>query len=199
MNAKLSVQLRCERRSDQVSLLALGLLASIFLAALVWKQGIATPSARSPVNPLFRRAYYLTTVTVPGDQALTACAAGYHMTSLWEITDTSNLYYDSTLGYSLNADQGGGPPTWDGVNPIAGWVRTGGASSTVITLGVGNCNAWTNGDLYHYGTMVSLDHDWTTIDNWQAASVECATSHRVWCVADHAGKRIYLPVVKKAP
>lgn len=35
-----------------------------------------------------RKAYYLTQTTHNGGQARSACAAGYHMASLWEILDT---------------------------------------------------------------------------------------------------------------
>ena len=44
------------------------------------------------------RKFYLTQALHNGAQALSACAQGYHMASLWEIHDTSNLRYDTDLG-----------------------------------------------------------------------------------------------------
>ena len=56
------------------------------------------------------RQFYLTSALAIGDEALTACAAGYHMASLWEITDLSNLRYNTSLGQA-SGDSGQGPPT----------------------------------------------------------------------------------------
>lgn len=64
------------------------------------------------------RKFYLTRDRYDGSHALSACADGYHMASLW-ILDPSNLSYDTNLGISL-ADAGFGPPV---VAP--GWIRTG--------------------------------------------------------------------------
>jgi hypothetical protein len=133
MNAKLIVRLRCSRRSDLVCLAALSVLASVFLATLGRQQGEAAVSFSGHSTSsavLLQREYYLTTAPVVANQALSACAAGFHMASLWEIQDPSNLDYNIVLGYALNADQGHGPPTFDGIGVISGWVRTGGASST---------------------------------------------------------------------
>ena len=46
------------------------------------------------------RGYQVTTGTFDGSQALTACASGYHMASIYEIYDTSRLRYDTSLGVS---------------------------------------------------------------------------------------------------
>jgi len=195
MDAKIGVRLYCSRRSDLVSLSVLGLLASLLLLILAWKQGEAAPSVGSPVDPRMRREYYLTTTEVSGSQALTACAPSYHMASLWEIMDTSNLQYNSELGYPGNADQGYGPPSggyyW-------GWIRTGGVSSTSSTPGIGNCANWTSDSHANYGTLACLDDNWSEKDMWLAYTETCGTWGRIWCVADHAGKRSYLPVVRKA-
>jgi hypothetical protein len=45
-----------------------------------------------------RRKFYVTPTLHDGAHALSACATGYHMASLWEIHDTSNLTYDTDLG-----------------------------------------------------------------------------------------------------
>ena len=55
------------------------------------------------------RQFYLTEAVVQGDQPITACAAGYHFASFWEIADPSNLKYNTTLGYTWS-DSGQGPP-----------------------------------------------------------------------------------------
>ena len=75
-----------------VVLLTLALLATAFLGymALSREQAAAStllaPLAQAPSM----RQYYVTTTKKPGGEATTACAAGYHMASLWEILDTSN-------------------------------------------------------------------------------------------------------------
>src|SRR5262249_29960257 len=80
--------------------------------------------------------YYLTTVGVQGNAALTACDKDFHMASLWEIHDTSNLEYDTSRGLTRD-DSGSGPPTG------LGWIRTGGGALSSTLAGEGNCNAWT--------------------------------------------------------
>lgn len=72
----------------------------------------AAPAASS--NGL--RRYYRTASTYTPSQAPTACAAGYHFASFWEILDPSNLEYanDHPDAYTLEADMGEGPPTGSG-------------------------------------------------------------------------------------
>ena len=82
------------------------------------------------------RTFYLTKDFHDGSQALTACAPGFHMASLWEIFDPSNLRYDATLGFTRD-DSGSGPPQGS-----FGWIRTGTGATTSNFAGVGNCNAW---------------------------------------------------------
>ena len=82
------------------------------------------------VAQLQPRKFYLTkTEDYTGSQALSACASGYHMASLWEIFDTSNLRYDTALGAS-STDSGSGPPVavYFGLGHFEGdgWIRTGG-------------------------------------------------------------------------
>ncbi len=55
------------------------------------------------------RKFYLTKTYHNGAQALSACATGYHMASMWEIHQPSNLRYDTDLGFIV-ADSGFGPP-----------------------------------------------------------------------------------------
>jgi hypothetical protein len=129
-----------------------------------------------------RRKYYLTPGTYLGNQTLTACAAGYHMATFYEIAETSNFSYDSVLGYQL-ADSGpAGPPM-----AVLGWVRTGYQASG---FGVGaNCLAWQSGSGIDNGTVVYLylEPDFTTArveTAWAGQYDVCNTGYRVWCVQD---------------
>ena len=164
--------------------LGLMLLVAMVLGYLVWSErevaaaGAQSISAQSSVPA----KYYLTTALVDGDEPLTACATGYHMASLWEIIDTSNLEYNTTLGLTLT-DSGSGPPAG-----YQGWVRTGYGSATIATPGMGNCNAWTSDSGSHNGTTVRPSIDWTVAANqstpWEAIMEICNTDERVWCVED---------------
>lgn len=72
--------------------IVLGVLLFLITTSL-WPQQTANANANK--GP---RGFYLTTTTHTGDQALAACAAGFHMASLWEILDPSNLRYEPTPG-----------------------------------------------------------------------------------------------------
>jgi hypothetical protein len=127
--------------------------------------------------------FYLTTNEYTGGQALSACNEGYHMASLWEILDVSNLSYDKQLGFAQD-DSGSGPP-----NAMQGWVRTGyDAHSAGLTPGADNCNAYLSSDSSEFGTQVYLSRLWTVpptmISPWIANSAQCDWSSRVWCVRD---------------
>lgn len=142
--------------------------------------------------------YYLTVERYQGDGPLTACAPGYHMASLWEILDPSNLRYDTTLGVTT-ADSGDGPPT--GVpSEYGGWVRTGYSSDTGPVRGQANCNAWMSNDPTHNGTLARLRDDWsspgTDIGEWDVGVSSCGGSYwRVWCVRPPF--HVYLPLILK--
>ncbi len=131
------------------------------------------------------RLYYLTEANFSTSQALTACAAGYHMASMWEIIDPSNLTYDYTNPAAhTKADSGQGPPSlW------YGWVRTGGDSSGSGTAGTGNCNNWTSNSNAVSGVSVRLSRTWETPPNeiggiWDATSFTCNFTGPVWCARD---------------
>lgn len=128
------------------------------------------------------RQYYVTKDHYPANQALTACAPGYHMASMWEIVDPSNLKYNTSLGLTKD-DSGQGPPV-----AVQGWVRTGYVANSDGGTGVSNCNAWsaTTGG----GSSASLEENWTG-DNanfgvWYTYGYLCnpAFGLRVWCVED---------------
>ena len=128
------------------------------------------------------RQYYQTKTSFAGANASTACAAGYHMASLWEILDTSNLEYNATLGWTED-DIGQGP-----VTDYVAWVRTGYEANSTSTPGQANCLAWTSSDPGDYGTVVGLNEDWTALSDvfvWKASVISCEPGGvPVWCVED---------------
>ncbi|MHB8788976.1 MAG: hypothetical protein ACYDBT_03760 [Desulfobulbaceae bacterium] len=131
-----------------------------------------------------RKIFYLTHNDYYPNQALTACGAGYHMASLWEILNVTNLVYeyDNPAAYT-KTDSGYGPPSnW------YGWVRTGYDSSGSSTTGRGNCLNWTSNDAANYGVCVRLSSSWETapgdIFTWDATSFTCNLVGPVWCVRD---------------
>lgn len=129
------------------------------------------------------RKFYMTNTTHDGSLALSACASGYHMASLWEIFDPSNLSYQTELGLTM-ADSGSGPPS-----DIFAWIRTGGP---IIPNGGGtgasNCQGWKSNGHDVFGTRVELPRFWTspvaTINPWDADSATCNLEQHVWCVQD---------------
>jgi len=127
------------------------------------------------------RQFYLTSATFNGAQVLNACAAGFHMASLWEIADPSNLKYNTALG-KTRPDSGEGPPS----DP--GWVRTGYDSTYDSIAGRGNCDAWTTGEQAKRGSLVMPALDWEGSDDdigvWNAMYVDCDVPIWVWCVED---------------
>ena len=126
-----------------------------------------------------RRWFYLTTTTHNGANALTACEAGFHMASIFEIFDVSNLRYDAGRGRTKD-DSGLGPPMTSG-----GWVRTGEAAYTADWVGVSNCDVWTSPNPSHYGTHVHLSSDWPVAQRiWAATTFTCGAAMPVWCVQD---------------
>lgn len=143
----------------------------------------ANECADGRCSPLGARRFYLTDGTFDGGQALNACAEGYHMASLWEIYDVSNLVYDTVRGYD-DGDVGSGPPTG-----LFGWVRTGAALGPIGSIGNANCNGYAPGTTTGSGTFVRLPDSWTTssagdIDPWAAGAGVCSAPRRVWCAED---------------
>jgi hypothetical protein len=157
-------------------------IASLLIIILIGVASIAGAKTKP-------RKFYLTQGTFTGSQALTACADGYHMASLWEILDVTSLRYDTTLGL-IAGDSGFGPP--DGGPP--GWIRTGSFSTgTVMIAGTANCLAWTSSNNSDVGTRVFLVNTWdfgpgsTLTDPWQASTDFCDSNNPVWCVQDFKG------------
>jgi hypothetical protein len=140
--------------------------------------------------PFAPRTFYLTQTTHNGSQALSACADGYHMASLWEIFDTSNLRYNTALG---TTGDGSGPPTSFTVfnNTVnVGWIRTGSPTASGEPPGISNCHLWTSDAETHTGTLVGLTSNWEssnvshTISPWRGLTDSCETQQLVWCVQD---------------
>ena len=130
-----------------------------------------------------QRKFYLTTNLHKGNEALIACASGYHMASLWEIRDASNLRYDTTLGFK-RGDSGSGPPA-----NTYGWIRTGWDADESGLPGSSNCNAWTSASPFGEGTAVALQRLWKITDGevispWTSLGELCFEPTHVWCVQD---------------
>jgi hypothetical protein len=107
------------------------------------------------------------------------------MASLWEIFDTSNLRYNTELGFTRD-DSGFGPPA--GFDAF-GWVRTGNVANPAGSAGISNCNAWTSKSISDFGTGVYLDAFWDfpdvkKISPWLTGAPSCFSQLRVWCVQD---------------
>lgn len=129
-----------------------------------------------------RRWFYMSESSADGADADIACASGFHMASIYEILDVSNLRYDTGRGYTL-PDSGSGPPQYS-----YGWVRTGDIAQVAVAAGWANCNVWTSASAADYGTVVGLDYYWddsaTVRSPWDADLLDCSVEARVWCVED---------------
>jgi hypothetical protein len=159
-------------------------LVSCLVGLIVAAEVRPDRSAQGP--PARPRAFYVTQTLHTGAEALSACAEGYHMASLWEIFDTSNVRYNTELGLT-QGDSGSGPPSL-----VLGWIRTGNDAHEVGAPGFGNCNAWTSDTELDGGTVVFLPSPWflmegasvSGISPWQPGAGGCATARNVWCVQD---------------
>ena len=56
----------------------------------------STPNIASKFKP---RSFYLTMTGHDGNDVLTACAAGYHMASMWEIVDPLEPELQHRIGF----------------------------------------------------------------------------------------------------
>ena len=147
------------------------------------------------------RLYYLSDTNYISSEALTACGSGYHLASMWEIFDPSNLVYAfSHPDAHTKSDSGAGPPS--------GWygrVRTGAPASSVDSAGDGNCSNWTSDSGSDYGTSVRLKRAWETPDSlehgaiWDASSFPCSFVGPVWCIQDHDANAAMLPYAQALP
>jgi hypothetical protein len=135
-----------------------------------------------------KRFFYLTPGEYIGQVADTACAAGFHMASIWEILDPSALEYDTSNGRGLG-DSAEGPPAG-----MPGWIRTGSESLLIYPgqealPGLANCAAWTSSFGIYFGSEVALTAYWnssapTTFEFWYPSTTACDATRPVWCVQD---------------
>jgi hypothetical protein len=160
------------------------LAGGIIAFALSMLVGRPTTEAAT-AKPIPLRQFYLTRGTFDGlNTPQSACAAGYHMASQWEIFDVSNLRYDSELGL-VRDDSGSGP-----LSGVPGWIRTGYFAVEGSNIaGTANCNSWTDNSLDDTGTVVELNPVWTTspatiVNPWLPFTASCSESRPVWCVQD---------------
>lgn len=111
----------------------------------------------------------------PGNLAASACSAGFHLASLWEILDPSRLSYDRQLGV-VDATAGAGPPSGNPAGGSYGWVRG------------GNQNCSNGSSTAGSGYAVALESNWSANGPvtwpWSTAAFGCGASHPVWCVED---------------
>jgi len=134
------------------------------------------------------RDYYVSPAAVTGGAAPTACDPGFHMASLYEILDPSQLAYDASRG-GVEVDAGSGPPSGP---PARGWIRTGvnaGGLAFPPIVGLSNCGAYASSSGTAYGAAVYLVDDWETPnagheDPFEPSAPVCSTPLRVWCLED---------------
>lgn len=168
--------------SKNESRFAVLVLAGSLLAAVGCIKG--PPGPPGPPGPAGTpRTYYLTKTGFTGQHATTACAAGYHMASLWEIFQTAALQYNTALGRGSD-DSGAGPPAG-----VFGWIRTGNPSSNAFTsAGAPNCFAWTSSAHADVGAAIGLTFQEGASDNlapwFEGANSSCDSSNGVWCVSN---------------
>jgi hypothetical protein len=193
MIRKVNIRIRYDRWSSVAALLGVAVLVAAFLSYLLWGQtqvvagmevsrpAPASKTARTAATGGVRQYYLTQSIAFDGNEAAGACAVGYHMASVWELLDTSNLQYNTVLGRT-QADSGYGPPSgWEG------WVRTGHGNSTSGPAGQPNCNGWSSDSSGHFGTSVYLTYDWEAdqdLSTWITGTWTCNTTMPVWCVAD---------------
>jgi hypothetical protein len=139
--------------------------------------------------PASAKKYYLTVNGFTGGDAIKACDRRFHMASLFEIQDPSNLQYvnRSTPVYdSLVDDQGLGPPS----NRM-GWVRSGVYPPSGFVY---DCPDYWDQHDPHTGTTLTLNaHSFYAAPDlpashpntwWSAALRPCSQPVLVWCVED---------------
>jgi len=195
INAMARITLRITGCRCSALLLALALILLLYGSAVPKRSATAQSAAAVVSSPGGVGYYYLTKTYASPIQALEACGSGYHMASMWEIYDPSNLVYASNHPNASSwTDSGFGPPS-----EAYGWVRSGYISSGDPVLGKGNCDNWTSTTSGDYGTAAGLSNRWDTnpglIGPWLLESAACSTSigRRVWCVSGQP--KIYLPTI----
>lgn len=179
-----------------VAIVVIGLVLFLPVSQLSGRDESAAGTARAEAAQAVAatgalRYYYLTKYSAyDGSEAATACAAGYHFASLWELLDPSNLRYNTAHPDAYvqpSWDQGSGPPVGYGDLAIGAWIRTGYASDVGTTPGHANCAAWSSNASGDFGTLISLQQDWSLTPQmvvWNAGAYPCIASNHVWCIED---------------
>jgi hypothetical protein len=125
------------------------------------------------------KKYFLTVDSFQANEARGACGKGYHMASLWEILDPTDLRYDAKRGQT-QSDAGSGPPAGE-----IGWIRTGSSSNSAGGPGSGNCNSWSSFMAMEFGSTAALSVDWdgagVAADPWTTSTSSCVAVLPVWC------------------
>src|SRR5713226_4755655 len=121
---------------------AIAVLVLVLIASILSHNNPTMAQTTSTAPP---RHFYLTKTTHDGSHVFGSCGTGYHVASLWEIHEPSNLPYNPALGATLG-DSGFGPPV-----DIAGYFRSGFAPDPGL-----NCNAWTTNSSTASGFAVGL-------------------------------------------
>ena len=157
------------------------LVAFLFMGLFPAPTFTADP-APTIVMPV-EKSFYLTPDRYYPNEALTACAAGYHFASIWEIWYFSNFTYNTELGISQR-DSGLGPPAL-----LEGWVRSG-----IPFTSDNNCRAWNSTAKRDSGILahINFNHLFSgAVDPlisgdspWKVVSRECSQLNRVWCASD---------------
>ena len=150
----------------------------------------ATVNAGVPAKP---KMYYLTNKYFDGADAITACDSGFHMASLSEIQDPSNLQYapKPTPVY----DSHDSPPfdqASDQFPDHTGWVRT---EAEALTGLVYNCDVWRSSSDQQSGATMTRRSLWGENNGhslseepdpaawWQSTqTASCDQRESVWCV-----------------
>lgn len=129
-----------------------------------------------------RRRYYLTPATYDGANADAACASGFHMATIYELSEPGGLHYDRTRGFVYGAST---PPTG-----VFGWSGSGQPPYSSDLPGLGDCDGFGTVAPGKSGTVLRLPINWDPANQqgapwkWSAEPRACATPQRVWCVED---------------
>ena len=148
------------------------LAAFVFMGLFATSIHAAGPTPKIVVP--IEKTFYLTKVAYSAVDAPTACAAGYHFASIWEIWDFSNFAYNTELG-TKSDDSGLGPPVI-----LDGWVRSGWFANNY------NCYNWTSTMVVDYGLQANI-HILQAFNGghpWQITNFSCQNTFPVWCVSD---------------
>jgi hypothetical protein len=113
----------------------------------------ATDNASVPSKP---KMYYLTKNTFNGGDAIKSCDPRFHMASISEIQDPSNMQYAASLSsaYAPARDQESVPP-----NQQDGWVRPGFSAALpadLLPMAQTNCDLSTTRTREVFGTTVHI-------------------------------------------